>query len=416
MRIRPALVAVTLAACGNKPVATDAPPPVIDAPPPAIDAPISARCTPQSGTHVSLRQIAVSDDPPLLVTSPPGDDRLFVIEKLGAIRLLRDGVVEDPPFLDLRAATGGPVDAENREKGLLGLAFHPDYATNRKLYVYYTGHTVYRLNIISEYTTFADDPDHADPASRRDILQIRDYDVNHNGGHMAFDASGYLVIGTGDGGGGGDPNENGQDPNELLAKLLRIDVDNPSGTLLYGIPPENPYVLGGGRGEVYAIGLRNPWRWSLDPATGDLYIGDVGQDLWESIFVVPAGTLDGRNFGWNVAEGRHCYEARRCDRSKFTAPVTDYPHEQGCSVTGGIVYRGAALPALDGVYFYADYCIGWIRSFRWASDGIRQHWDWRPVLDPDAQITQVSSFGVDAAGELYLLSLDGTIRKFVLAS
>jgi hypothetical protein len=222
MRLHPAVVAALLAAaaaCGNKPPATDAPP-LIDSPP-AIDAPIdgpmSTRCTPRSGTAIALRQIAVSDDPPLLVTSPPDDD------------------------LDLRATSGGPVDAENREKGLLGLAFHPDYATNRKLYVYYTGHTVYRLNILSEYTTFADDPEHADPASRRDIMQIRDYDVNHNGGHLAFDASGYLVIGTGDGGGGGDPNENGQDPDQLLAKLLRIDVDNPTGDLLYGILLDIPH-------------------------------------------------------------------------------------------------------------------------------------------------------------------------------
>ena len=240
----------------------------------------------------------------------------------------------------------------------------------------------------------AHDPDRVDVTTRRELFQIDQPYSNHNGGNLAFGPDGKLYLGLGDGGSAGDPRKAGQDPDNRLAKLLRFDVDAATPTA-----------------EIVAMGLRNPWRFDFDPATGDLYIGDVGQDRWEQLYAVAAGTIDGRNFGWSVAEGRHCYGARRCDLAGFTAPVTDYPHGDGCSVTGGVVYRGAALPALAGVYFYADYCMGWIRSFRWRPDGIRQHWDWRPALDPDAQITQVSSFGRDADGEIYVVSLSGTIWK-----
>jgi glucose/arabinose dehydrogenase len=411
MRVPSAVLAI-LAACGGGNPASDAAvsPPAIDAPPPVIDARVSPRCTPRGGTTVSLRQIAVSDDPPLLVTSPPSDDRLFVIEKLGAIRLIRDGVVVDPPFLDLRATSGGPVAAANREKGLLGLAFHPDYGNNRKLYVYFTEDTVYRFNTVAEYTTQAGDPDHADPASRRDILRVRDYDVNHNGGMIAFDSSGYLVIGTGDGGGGGDPNENGQDPSQLLAKLLRIDVDHPSAELPYGIPPGNPYVMGGGRGEVYAIGLRNPWRWSFDPANGDLYLGDVGQNEHEELDHVPAEQIAGTNFGWNDMEGDACYDPLTgCETVGRRRPVLDIPHgapDYYCAIIGGEVYRGGCFPDLVGRYLFTDYCAGVVRSLRLEGGVVTDLTE-----HIDAVVQSPTSLHRDSYGELYLTTEGGRIYQ-----
>jgi glucose/arabinose dehydrogenase len=377
-----------------EPVPPAPPPPKIDRP--ELPPPDETLAEPPAdlAKQIKLERVAKDLARPVLLTFAPGDPRkrLFVLEQhVGRVRVIENGAVEKTPYLSLE----GKVSTGN-EQGLLGLAFHPRFAENGKLYVSYTdrdGDTH-----LVEYTA-AVDGDRADAKTAREVFTIEQPYSNHNGGHVEFGPDGKLYFGLGDGGSAGDPRGNGQKPTSKLAKMLRFDVD-----------AAKPAA------EIVAIGLRNPWRFDFDRKTGDLYIGDVGQDLWESVYAVEAGTLDGRNFGWNVAEGRHCYESRRCDMSKFTAPVADYPHEQGCSVTGGYVYRGAALPALDGVYFYADYCIGWIRSFRWAPDGIRQHWDWRPALDPRAQLVQVSSFGEDEAGELYVLSLDGSIHKLVPAS
>jgi len=267
------------------------------------------------------------------------------------------------------------------------------FRSNGKLYVNYTdlrGDTH-----VVEYRVAAAAPDQVDPSTARELFRVAQPYANHNGGNLVFGPDGKLWVGLGDGGAAGDPHGAGQDDRALLAKMIRLDVDSAA----------RPAA------EVVAKGLRNPWRYSFDAATGDLYIGDVGQNAWEQLYVVPHDHLTGHNFGWSVAEGRHCYDAARCDRTGFTPPVTDYAHDVGCSVTGGVVYRGKALPALDGVYFYADYCTALIRSFRWRPDGIRQHWEWKPVLDPDSRLAQVSSFGLDHDGEIYVLLLGGDVFR-----
>jgi glucose/arabinose dehydrogenase len=305
----------------------------------------------------------------------------------------------------------GKLSTDN-EQGLLGLAFHPKFATNGKLYVDFTspdGNTH-----VVEYRVFANDPDRVDPSTARELVEIDKLYPNHNGGNLIFGADGKLYLGTGDGGAGGDPHKNGQNPNALLAKMLRFEVDDP-----HTPPPQMVY-----------LGLRNPWRWSFDRPTGDLYIGDVGQDLWESVYVVGGDDHRPHNFGWNVVEGNHCYALpsgeTTCDRSKFTPPAVDYPHTDGCSITGGVVYRGKLLPQLVGRYFYADYCTGLLRSFKWTRDPaaasaplggptgwVRDHWDWKAAIDRDGVLEQISSFGQDADGELYIVLLTGSILQLV---
>ncbi len=369
------------------PDASSTPPPSAPSLPPPSEA--LSPPPPDIARSVRLVPYASGFDKPVALVAPPGDPRrrLFVVEQVGTIRILENDRPLAGAFLDLRRKV-----SRGSEQGLLGLAFHPRFVDNRRFYVNYTdarGDTH-----VVEYQAAATEPDRADPASARELLLVKQPYSNHNGGHVVFGPDGKLWVGLGDGGAAGDPLEAGQDDSVRLAKMLRIDVDAPSPTV-----------------QVVAKGLRNPWRYSFDPATGDLYIGDVGQNRWESIYAVPADRLIGHNFGWNVAEGRHCYERRTCDRSRFTAPVADYDHTAGCSVTGGVVYRGKALPALDGVYFYADYCTALIRSFRWRPDGIRQHWEWKPLLDPDSRLGQVSSFGVDHDGEIYLLLLGGDLLR-----
>jgi glucose/arabinose dehydrogenase len=344
---------------------------------------------PDAAAGVKLVKVATGLDRPVALVAAPGDTRkrLFIVEQVGAIRILENGAIGEGRFLDIRR----DVSRDN-EQGLLGLAFHPRFQENRKIYVNYTdrgGDTH-----VDEYTVSATDMDKVDLASHREVLRVEQPYSNHNGGHVLFGPDGKLWVGMGDGGAAGDPKKAGQDDKQRLAKMLRIDVDAAKPTV-----------------EIVAKGLRNPWRYSFDPVTNDLYIGDVGQNAWESIFVVAGDNLTGHNFGWSVAEGRHCYESSRCDMSKFTPPVADYSHSVGCSVTGGVVYRGKALPALDGVYFYADYCTAVIRSFRWRPDGIRQHWEWKPILDPDSRLGQISSFGVDHDGEIYMLLLGGDVFR-----
>jgi glucose/arabinose dehydrogenase len=344
---------------------------------------------PADVASVTLVPVATGLERPVALVAAPGDARrrLFIVEQVGAIRVLENGAILEGRFLDLRR----DVSREN-EQGLLGLAFHPRFAENRKLYVNYTdrgGDTH-----VVEYQVSATDADKVDLRTRREVLRVEQPYSNHNGGHVLFGPDGKLWVGLGDGGAAGDPLKAGQDDKQRLAKMLRIDVDAPTPTV-----------------DIAAKGLRNPWRYAFDAATGDLYIGDVGQNAWESIFVVPAAKLTGHNFGWSVAEGRHCYDRSRCDMSAFTPPVADYPHTVGCSVTGGVVYRGKALPGLDGVYFYADYCTAIIRSFRWRPDGIRQHWEWKPILDPDSRLGQVASFGVDHDGEIYMVVLGGDVLR-----
>ncbi|MBN1286847.1 MAG: PQQ-dependent sugar dehydrogenase [Anaerolineae bacterium] len=348
---------------------------------------------------------------PLYVThAGDGSGRLFVVLQGGAIVVVRDGERLPDPFLDLTdrvspEARGGGYT----ERGLLGLAFHPDYAENGRFFVNYTdnrGDTV-----VAEYAVSADDPDRADPASAKALLTAAQPYGNHNGGHLDFGPDGYLYISLGDGGSGGDPQGNGQNPFTLLGALLRIDVDREGdGGKPYAIPEDNPFADGAaGAPEVWAWGLRNAWRISFDRATGDLYIGDVGQNLWEEIDFQPAGSAGGVNYGWNAYEGTHVYSGEAL-AGDAAMPIAEYGHDQGVSVTGGYVYRGAALPALQGAYIYGDWGSGKTWAAYRDAAGV---WQNTPFIDTGRQI---ASFGEDEAGELYVVSYDeGAVYRLAAA-
>jgi glucose/arabinose dehydrogenase len=349
---------------------------------------------PPGNLPLTLAPVATGLDFPLDLTAPPDDPRLFVVEKTGRIRVIKDGAV----------VSGGP------EQGLLGLAFDPAYASNGRFVVNYTN-----LNEDTRISAFrvSADPDVADVATETVLLAVPQPFSNHNGGGLAFGPDGYLYAGLGDGGSGGDPNGTGQSLATLLGKLLRIDLN---GGTPYAVPPDNPFAAAAApatRGEIWSYGLRNPWRFSFDRLTHDLYIGDVGQDAHEEVDVAPAPAGGrGLDFGWNRMEGAHCYPPAAgdsCDRTGLTLPVVDYAHGQGCSVTGGYVYRGAAIPDLQGVYLYGDYCQGWVRSLRFASGQATDQRDWQ-VLRPGGNVT---SFGEDAAGELYILTAQGGVYRVV---
>ena len=327
-----------------------------------------------SATPLTTTRVATALSQPLFVTAPTGDaERLFIVEQ-GAggsarIKILNLGTqtVNTTPFLTISGITTGG------ERGLLGLAFHPDYSTNGYFFV---NHTDAAGDTIVERYTVSADPNVADPNSAMPVLGIGQPDSNHNGGWLGFGPDGYLYIATGDGGGTGDPNENGQDLSSLLGKMLRIDVnadDFPGdANANYGIPADNPFVGVAGRDEIWAYGLRNPWRNSFDRETGDLYIADVGQASWEEVNVQPANSTGGENYGWDCYEGNHEYETTGCgDPNTMTFPVYEYSHSDGCSITGGYVYRGSQICDLRGTYFFADYCNDTIWSFRY--DGRQRH-------------------------------------------
>ncbi|MGD8737940.1 MAG: PQQ-dependent sugar dehydrogenase [Anaerolineae bacterium] len=370
-------------------IPTDTPVPVPSATPTPISGPGDA-----ASVRIELEQITSGLDTPVgIAHAGDGSGRLFVIEKPGRIRVLQDGQLTDTPFLDISER----VSASQSERGLLGLAFHPDYASNGFFYVNYTDlrgdTTVSRFAVGS-------DPGRADPASETVLLVVAQPAANHNGGHLAFGPDGYLYIGTGDGGGAGDRYGNGQNPQTLLGAMLRIDVDGGSP---YAVPADNPFVGSPGvRDEIWSIGLRNPWRYSFDRLTGDLYIADVGQNIYEEVNVQPAGSSSGQNYGWPIMEGLHCYpDGSDCDPAGLTLPVAEYNHAQGCSVTGGYVYRGQAFPALSGIYLYGDYCSGRIWGLVRSGDGA---WQNAELGQADARI---SSFGQDESGELYLTDIAG---------
>ena len=339
---------------------------------------------------------------PVYLTAAPADtQRLFVVEQNGRILVLHHDTVQSRPFLDIRGqiAAGG-------ERGLLSLAFDPLYATNGRFFVYFTDSNgdlrIVRYNVSS-------DPDSADEATADTILRVpHPQNTNHNGGQLQFGPDSMLWAGTGDGGGAGDTAGNGQNKHALLGKLLRLKVSGASG---YTIPADNPFATDTSAApEVWSYGLRNPWRFSFDRQTGDLYIGDVGQDRYEEVDVSSTAAQRGRgvNFGWNIMEGMHCYPNDPCT-TVGQLPVVEYPHFGGtCSITGGYVYRGSALPALVGNYFYADYCDGSVHSIKYP--GSTNPGNWTSLLSPGPN---VSSFGQDARGELYVLQLDGPVWRII---
>jgi len=337
---------------------------------------------PDSTQYEWTRIVGGLDRPVDAQSAFDGSGRLFVVEKYGAIRIFKDGNLYDQPFLNI----DNRVDNSKNEMGLLGLAFHPDYEQNGYFYVNYTGdggHT--------RISRFQAEGDAADPDSEKVLMTIEQPYPNHNGGAVVFGPDGYLYLGLGDGGSGGDPHRNGQNTQALLGKILRIDVNNGDS---YSIPADNPFG-----NEVWAYGLRNPWRFSFDRASGDLWIGDVGQQLYEEINYLPAGSPGGANFGWSVMEGAHGYNG--LPQPELLLPAAEYSHEFGCSVTGGYVYRGS-MPEWNGVYIYGDYCSGKI----WGLILSNGQWQSRVLFEAGVTIT---SFGEDENGELHLLSDNGNI-------
>jgi len=321
----------------------------------------------------------------------PGDaTHAAVVTQEGVIYRVNLSAPAQPAelFLDLRDLL---IPNPGNEEGLLGLAFAPDYAVSRRLYVYYTAGSP-RRSVLARYTAGAA----ADPASARVLLEIDEPYANHNGGALAFGPDNMLYIGVGDGGSGGDPHGNGQSTATLLGKILRIDVSGDG----YAIPADNPFAAGGGRGEIWAYGFRNPWRITFDPETGQLWAGDVGQNQWEEVDRV----VRGGNYGWNRFEGFDCYGTSRCDFSGTLLPRASYGHDLGCSVTGGYVYRGDAIPELRGWYVYGDFCSGRI----WAVDASRDEGDAIPLADTGRSI---ASFGVLADGEIYLVTFNNAIYR-----
>lgn len=356
--------------------------------------------TPEDPAEATLELVVDGLQSTVLVTHAPGDDsRIFVVEQPGRIRVLRNGTLQPAPYLDITAitSTGG-------ERGLLGLAFHPEYDTNGRFFLNHTD-----LNGDTRVLRFARgaSADVADPGSLEVVLEVDQPFTNHNGGHLAFGPDGLLYIGLGDGGSGGDPEGNGQDPSTLLGSMLRISVD----ALPYSVPSTNPFVgMSGFAPETWAYGLRNPWRFSFDRTTGDLWIGDVGQNAREEISYQAASSLGGENYGWNRLEGSACYPSDPCDPTGTVAPTYEYGHSEGCSVTGGYVYRGSAVPSLVGRYLLADYCGGWVRSLGHNAGVVTDVVDHSVAF---GTLSGVVSFGEDAAGEIYVVSLAGSIYRVV---
>ncbi len=321
--------------------------------------------------------------------------RLFVVEQAGVIRVIRDGRLLTRPFLDIsaRVISGG-------EMGLLSVAFHPRYASNGRFFVNYTANGNRLRTVIAEYRV-SDDPNVAQ-RTERVLLEIDQPYRNHNGGLSLFGPDGMLYIGMGDGGSGGDPHNNGQRLDTLLGKLLRIDVD---GATPYRVPPDNPFAgRAGARDEIWAYGLRNPWRFSFDRGSDRLFLADVGQNAWEEIDLIERGG----NYGWRIMEGAHCFQPQNgCDRSGLILPIAEYGREGGCSVTGGYVYRGSRIRELVGRYLFADYCSGRL----WAlTEGPSGRWTVSTLLDTGLR---VSSFGEDQQGDLYIVDHGGVIYRIV---
>jgi glucose/arabinose dehydrogenase len=403
------LVALALSGCsrGSEPIVVERPGPT-----PAEETTAPAPDTDLASLRIGLDKIADGFEQPLFVVGVPGANDLVVLEKTGLARLVRAGATASAPFLDLTKRV-----STSSEQGLLGMAFSPGYADNGRFYVNYTDTD--GATVVSRFTARADRAG-ADLTTEEQLLRIDQPYANHNGGCVVIGPDGMLWIGMGDGGSGGDPQGNGQDPRALLGKMLRIDVGEsgtPPNGEPYGIPDDSPFANplteeDAGEPEIWALGLRNPWRFSFDRETGDLWIGDVGQSAWEEIDFVAAPVAEAGagalNFGWNAFEGTHSFPQGSSvivDPDRFTTPVIEFDRAAGQSVTGGYVYRGTRYPALVGVYLYGDYGTGRIWGARVGADGAMETAE---LLDTDMRVV---SFGEDATGELYLVDFAGAVYR-----
>jgi glucose/arabinose dehydrogenase len=379
------------------PTATPSGRPDVQSAPATSGAPAAGSSFEPTHVAVTLERVADGLTAPLAIANAgDGTGRLFVVQQGGQIVIVRDGRIVEPAFLDIadRITSGG-------ERGLLGLAFHPDFPKDPRLFVDYTdkqGDTR-----VSSFTVDPATPDRVDPTTERRLLFVDQPFANHNGGALAFDATGDLLVSLGDGGSGGDPQGNGQNLGSLLGKILRIDVDRTTGDKAYAIPHDNPYAAGGGarQPEIWLSGLRNPWRLSIDRGTGDLWIGDVGQNQWEEIDVQRADAAGGTNFGWNRLEATHCFTSG-CNDPALRSPVTEYGHDVGCTVIGGYVYRGSVQTALIGGYVFGDYCTGRLWAIDPTTDAFRA-----PTVVGEMGGAGLSAFGEDEAGELYATDVSG---------
>ena len=415
-RLLAVLLTIGIAGCSTQPSPTSGP--AATATPPAAtgsasEPTASPSAAPAASTGpLDLGDLAVTLEPftsvdggPLEVVAPDdGSGRLFIAAQDGRVWVADgEGSVHPDPMVDLsgRLKSGG-------EQGLLGLALHPGFPSDPRVFVNYTDKN--GDSVIASLTLDPDDPDRLDPASERQILFLDQPYANHNGGDLLFGPDGYLYAFFGDGGSGGDPHDNGQNRDALLGKVLRLDIDHGGGGNAYSSPAGNPFLGGAGRDEVWLVGMRNPWRASFDRATGDLWIGDVGQGAWEEVDVARAG-VGGLNFGWNRMEGNHCYPADAdCSTEGLTLPVSEYGHDLGCTVVGGYVYRGTRYPALAGAYLFADYCSGRIFALDPGTN------EFRTPIEVGGAGGGVSSFGEDVAGELYVTHLSGEVSRVVATS
>jgi glucose/arabinose dehydrogenase len=378
--------------------------------PTSLDEAAPAQAVPQGApadADIALSVRASGLSKPVFITSAhDGTGRMFIVEQVGRIKILKDGKVRSTPFLSMPKKV-----SDGFEQGLLGLAFHPNYETNRRLYVYYTNND-WDI-VVREYRASTSNKNVVDKSTKRTLLKINHPgEDNHNGGTLAFGPGGFLYLGVGDGGGSGDPDNSAQDKDSLLGKMLRIDVNSRTGSKNYGIPGSNPYVGVAGANEIWQTGLRNPWKFSFDRANGNLWIGDVGQLNWEEVdraTNTASGPGRGINWGWRVMEATHCFNpSSGCNTSGKTLPLLEYGHGSGrCSITGGYVYRGSAIPQLVGGYVFADFCSGeiWVVNSTASAPANRTL-----LLDTSLQI---SSFGENASGELYVVNRGGAVYAIV---
>ncbi len=397
------LVAFVAIVCTNSASSPDSQP-AVSRSPTSADAPTPTAATgsPLAEMEIELAFPSISFDRMVNMAYPDdGTNRLFLVLQPGQVMVFlnEQNATSASTFLDIELQ----VNDRGNEEGLLGLAFDPDYAGNGFFYVYYSASSP-RRSIISRFSVSPDDPNTADDDSEHIILEVPQPFANHNGGQVVFGGDGYLYIGLGDGGSRNDPRLNGQDPSTLLGTILRIDVSTLDSDGAYTIPSDNPFFGQGGgvRAEIWAYGLRNPWRFTFDRETGDLWAADVGQNRFEEVDIIKPG----RNYGWNIMEGFHCFQpSNGCNQEGLELPIIEYGRDGGCSVTGGYVYRGSRLPSLFGAYVYGDFCTGKIWALRYDSNQVTEQ---RLLIDSDLQI---SSFGEDQSRELFILAFDGRIYR-----